>query len=124
MISSIKMLILLFICSFLVLGGANPGARDTFVHGSLDDLTEDEKRKFAEILSNLTRQKNKTISTGIVDGPVTVPTLLVNLLLQILIVHKAELPLNIFLFTIILAIWFIQAFIYFLISCKIFSFKC
>ena len=94
--SSIKMLILLFICSFLVLGGANPGARDTFVHGSLDDLTEDEKRKFAEILANLTREKNKSISTGIVDGPVTVPTLLVNLLLQISIVHKAELPLNIF----------------------------
>ena len=107
------MLILLFICSFLVLGWANPGARETFVHGSLDDLSEDEKRKFAEILANLTRQKNKSISNGVVDGPVTVPTLLVNLLLQISIVHKAELPLNIFLFTIILAIWFIQAFIYF-----------
>ena len=123
MISSIKMLILLFICSFLVLGGANPGARDTFVHGSLDDLTEDEKRKFAEILANLTRQKNKSISTGIVDGPVTVPTLLVNLLLQISIVHKAELPLNVF-FSPSFSNLVYPSFYLFLISCKMFNFKC
>ena len=107
------MLILLFISSFLVLGWANPGARETFVHGSLDDLSEDEKRKFAEILANLTRQRNKSISAGVVDGPVTVPTLLVNLLLQISFLHKAELPSNDFFFNIILTIWFIQAFIHF-----------
>ena len=113
MISSIKMLICALIFSFLVSGWTYPGARETFVHGSLDDLSEDEKRKFAEILANLTRQKNKSISNGVVDGPVTVPTLLVNLLLQISIVHKAELPSNDFFFNIILTIWFIQAFIHF-----------